>query len=88
MPARVTGERRFPPPWKVEELEACFFVTDSTDQKLAYVYFEDEVLLTSHKCSNGLMRPMSFAIQARLFLHMRRTLGSSPAAVLSPGVGG
>jgi hypothetical protein len=42
MPARVTGERRFPPPWKVEELEACFFVTDSTDQKLAYVYFEDE----------------------------------------------
>ena len=34
--------RRFPPPWPVEELEACFFVTDSTGQKLAYVYFEDE----------------------------------------------
>jgi hypothetical protein len=42
MPATVTGERRFPPPWKVEELEACFFVTDSTGQKLAYVYFEEE----------------------------------------------
>jgi hypothetical protein len=35
-------ERRFPPPWIVEELEACFYVCDSTGQKLAYVYFEDE----------------------------------------------
>jgi hypothetical protein len=34
--------RRFPPPWSVEELEACFVVKDSADQKLAYVYFEDE----------------------------------------------
>jgi endo-1,4-beta-D-glucanase Y len=42
MPAAVTGERRFPSPWKVEELEACFFVTDNAGQKLAYVYFEDE----------------------------------------------
>jgi hypothetical protein len=28
MPATVTEERRFPPPWKVEELEACFIVID------------------------------------------------------------
>ena len=34
--------RRFPPPWTVEELEACFVVTDNAVQKLAYVYFEDE----------------------------------------------
>jgi hypothetical protein len=34
--------RRFPPPWSVDELEACFVVTDSAGQKLAYVYFEDE----------------------------------------------
>jgi hypothetical protein len=34
--------RRFPPPWTVEELEACFVVKDSAGQKLAYVYFEDE----------------------------------------------
>jgi len=34
--------RRFPPPWSVDELEACFVVIDSTGQKLAYVYFEDE----------------------------------------------
>jgi hypothetical protein len=34
---------RFPPPWSLEELnDACFVVTDSAGQKLAYVYFEDE----------------------------------------------
>jgi hypothetical protein len=32
--------RRFPPPWTVEELDACFVV--SAGQKLAYAYFEDE----------------------------------------------
>jgi hypothetical protein len=35
-------ERRFPPPWSVEELEACFVVKDSAGQKLLYVYYEDE----------------------------------------------
>ena len=34
--------RRFPPPWSVEELDACFVVTDSAGQQLAYGYFEDE----------------------------------------------
>src|SRR4029077_14864126 len=34
--------RRFPPPWSVEELEACFIVKDNAGQKLAFVYFEDE----------------------------------------------
>ena len=33
---------RFPPPWTVEELDACYVVKDSAGQKLAYVYFEDE----------------------------------------------
>jgi hypothetical protein len=36
------ASRRFPPPWTVEELDACFVVIDSAGQKLAYVYFEDE----------------------------------------------
>jgi hypothetical protein len=35
-------DRHFPPPWTVEELEACFFVKDGAGQKLAYVYFEEE----------------------------------------------
>jgi hypothetical protein len=34
--------RRFPPPWSVEEQEACFVVRDYDGQQLAYVYFEDE----------------------------------------------
>ena len=35
----VPTERRFPPPWSVEELGACFVVSG---QALAYVYFEEE----------------------------------------------
>jgi hypothetical protein len=34
--------RRFPPPWTVEEQEACFVVRDHNGQQLAHVYFEDE----------------------------------------------
>jgi uncharacterized protein (DUF2249 family) len=33
---------RFPPPWSVEEQEACYVVRDHNGQQLAYVYFEDE----------------------------------------------
>jgi hypothetical protein len=34
--------RKFPPPWSVEEQDACFVVRDHDGQQLAYVYFEDE----------------------------------------------
>jgi hypothetical protein len=34
--------RRFPPPWSVEEEDACFVVRDRSGQALSYVYFEDE----------------------------------------------
>ena len=34
--------RRFPPPWSVEELGACYVVRDHNGQQLAYVYFEEE----------------------------------------------
>jgi hypothetical protein len=34
--------RRFPPPWSVDEQEVCFIVCDANRQALAYVYFEDE----------------------------------------------
>jgi hypothetical protein len=36
------SERRFPPPWSVDEQEACFIVRDANGQALAYVYFEEE----------------------------------------------
>jgi hypothetical protein len=35
-------QRRFPPPWSVEETDACFIVRDKNGQALAYVYFEEE----------------------------------------------
>ena len=33
---------RFPPPWSVDETDACFIVKDKSGQALAYVYYEDE----------------------------------------------
>ena len=35
-------QRRFPPPWSVEETDACFIVRDANGQALAYLYFEEE----------------------------------------------
>jgi hypothetical protein len=34
--------RRFPPPWSVDELDACFVVRDHNGQQVAYLYFEEE----------------------------------------------
>jgi hypothetical protein len=34
--------RRFPPPWSVQEQDACFVVRDHNGPQLAYVYFENE----------------------------------------------
>jgi hypothetical protein len=34
--------RRFPPPWSVDQPEACFVVKDDAGQKPAHVYFEEE----------------------------------------------
>jgi len=41
MPTEVKP-RCFPPPWSVEETEACFIVRDHNGLALAYVYCEDE----------------------------------------------
>jgi len=38
----MPSPRRFPPPWRVEELSTSFVVRDDNGQKLAYVHFEDE----------------------------------------------
>ena len=38
----IMTPHRFPPPWSVEESDACFVVRDRNGQKLAYVYYEDE----------------------------------------------
>jgi len=36
------AERRFPPPWSVEDIGVAFKICDSAGQRLAYVYFEEE----------------------------------------------
>jgi hypothetical protein len=36
----VSG-RHFLPPWKVDDLAACFVVKDSIGQELAYIYYEE-----------------------------------------------
>jgi hypothetical protein len=40
----MTAQRRFPPPWSVEEREGgeSFIVRDANGQALCYLYFEDE----------------------------------------------
>jgi len=36
-------ERRFPPPWTVDEMNGvCFIVRDKNGQQLGYFYFENE----------------------------------------------
>ena len=59
----MVTERRFPPPWSVEEIGAdvqrrAFVVKDSAGQKLAYVYFEDEPgrLSTRRVCAEDACR--------------------------------
>src|SRR5215471_16338588 len=61
--------RRFPPPWSVEELDACFVVRDHDGQQLAYVYFEDEPgrrsaakLLTKDEARRIILAPMALAL--------------------------
>ena len=39
---RASAPRRFPPPWRVEEHDESFIVTDATGQPLCYLYHEDE----------------------------------------------
>jgi hypothetical protein len=37
----MPAPHRFPPPWSVEETDACFIVRDHNGQAFAYVYFEE-----------------------------------------------
>jgi hypothetical protein len=41
MPAEMT-DRRFPPPWSIEQFEECFIVRDANGQPLGYFYFDEE----------------------------------------------
>ena len=54
-------QRRFPPPWRAEEHDACFIVKDRAGLNLAYVYFENESACRSASklLSRGEARPYS-----------------------------
>jgi hypothetical protein len=39
---QVMAERRFTPPWGIEDNGACFIVRDHNGQALAYTYYETE----------------------------------------------
>ena len=36
------ASRRFPPPWVIEDHNACFIVKDANGFAVAYVYYEEE----------------------------------------------
>jgi hypothetical protein len=38
----MSRARRYPPPWKIEEADESYVVTDAKGQRLAFIYFEDE----------------------------------------------
>jgi hypothetical protein len=43
IPVRAMTPRRFPPPWPVQEPDACFVVRDRGGQQLAYLCFQHEL---------------------------------------------
>jgi hypothetical protein len=52
--------RRFPPPWTVEDKDACFIVRDNNGQALAYVYSRmSRAADQRHTCSRATTRDVS-----------------------------
>jgi len=59
-------ERRFTPPWSIEEQAACFVVRDTNGQQLAYVYFENELGRRSAGNPIGTETPLQGEINAKV----------------------
>jgi hypothetical protein len=61
----MPSDRRFPPPWTIEEMNDAFFIVrDKNGQALAYVYFESDPagarpLICSHATKRGGLRRIS-----------------------------
>jgi hypothetical protein len=80
----MPAPRRFPPPWTVDETDACFIIRDGNRQAVTYVYFEDEAgrRSTSNllKCDEG--RRIAANIAKRPDL-IKRPTGATDAAVFA-----
>jgi hypothetical protein len=68
--------RRFPPPWSIEELDACFVVKDHSGQKLGYFNFEEEPGRRSATKLLTLLEGKSFALPGDVVEDVRRKFGA------------
>ena len=47
-------DRRFTPPWDIEDNGACFITRDNNGQALSYIYYENE---PGRRTAAGLLTP-------------------------------
>ena len=80
-------QRRFPPPWTVEETDACFIVKDHAGHSLAYVYFEEEPgrRAAAHLLTRDEARAVSHPFNLNLDRSGRRLFRVSYVAQISHG---
>jgi hypothetical protein len=58
------SDRKFPPPWTVQDNGACFIVRDANGQPLAYTYYEEH-------WDNQLNRSSSDTLSSFLAQHLK-----------------
>ena len=59
----MTSERRFPPPWTIEEYRGlAYIVRDANRFAVAYVYFASEIGHTRHLMTKGEARTIAATI--------------------------
>ena len=61
--SQMTGSRRFPPPWSVEEYRGlAYIVRDANNFAIAYVYFATEQSYTRHLMTKDEARTIASSI--------------------------
>jgi hypothetical protein len=88
------SERRFTPPWDIEDNGTCFIVRDHSGQALSYVYYEQESgrrtavgLLTrdeARRIAINIAKPPELLTRLQRAHRRREVAATSPGATL-PG---